>query len=116
MNKRATQATNERHPLATRAVEGEPIRVGERELVPVVRVTTYARRRAFVGSDRLAGQGWGFVQLHPIAILERSEVGERRIPLKDRTAQMLGGLLLAAFIIPLLLGLSARLMRRSDRG
>jgi uncharacterized spore protein YtfJ len=116
MNKQATQATNERNPLATAVVEGEPIRVSERELVPVVRVTTYARRRAFVGSDRLAGQGWGFVRLRPIAILERSETGERRIPLKDKTAQMLGGLLLAAFIVPLLLGLAARLMRRGGRG
>ena len=93
-------------------VRGEPIRVGERELVPVVRVTTRARRQAFVGSDRLAGRGWSFVSLRPVAIVERSEMGERHIPIPDRTTQMLGGLLLAAFVIPLLLAVAVRLARK----
>ncbi len=106
------QAVKNRVPLVTRIVEGKPIRVGERELVPLVRMTTYARRRAFVGSDRLDGQGWGFVRMHPVAILERSKGRERRIPIEDKTTQALSGLLLAAFIIPLLLLLAVRLMRR----
>ena len=106
------QAVEKRSPLVSKIVEGEPIRVGERELTPVVRVTTYARRRAIVGSNRLAGQGWGFVHLRPVAILERSETGERRIPIRDKTAQALSGLLLAAFIIPLLLAVAVRLMRK----
>ena len=107
------QAIEKPGPLMTKIVEGEPIHAGGRELVPLVRVTTYARRRAFVGSDRLAGQGWGFVRLHPVAILERSEGRERRIPIKDKTTQMFSGLLLAAFIIPLLLAVAVRLMRKS---
>ena len=106
------QIVKKQSPLMTRIVEGEPIHVGERELTPLVRVTTYARRRAFVGSDRLAGQGWGFVRLHPVAILERSKGKERRIPIKDKTAQTLSGLLLAAFIIPLLLAVAVRLVRK----
>jgi hypothetical protein len=109
MNEQAIQRHN---PLTSTVVEGEPIHVGERELTPLVRVTTYTRRQAHVGSDRLSGQGWGFVQLRPVAILERSAAGERRIPIRDKTAQMLGGLFLAAFIIPLLLGLAALLMRK----
>jgi len=92
-------------------VEGAPIRVGERKLVPVVRVTRRVRRRALVGSDRVAAQGQGFVHLRPVAIVERSAAGERRIPIHDRTTQMLSGLLLAAFIIPLLLGVAVRLAR-----
>ena len=92
-------------------VEGKPVRVDRRELVPIVRVETGAQRRAFVGSDGLAGQGLGFVTLRPIAILERSDVSERRIPIPDRTAQLLGGLLLAAFVVPLLLSVAARLAR-----
>jgi uncharacterized spore protein YtfJ len=106
------RAERQRGPVASRIVAGEPIRVGERELVPVVRVTTYARRRAFVGSDRLAGQGAAFVSLRPVAIIERSQGGERRIRIPDRTAQLIGGLSLAAFIIPLLLALAVRLMRK----
>ncbi len=96
-------------------VEGKPIHVGGRELLPVVRVTTHGRRRATVGPDRLAGQGWGFVRLQPIAILVRRERGEHRVPIRDRTAEVLGGLLLAAFIIPLLLGVAVRLARTKSR-
>ena len=96
-----------------KVVEGRPIRVGERELVPLVRVESQVQRQAFVGNDRLAGQGRGYVRMHPVAILERSATGERRIPIQDRTAQAIGGLLLAAFVIPLLLALAVRLMRRS---
>ena len=95
-------------------VEGEPIRIGECELVPVVHVTTYVRRQALVGSDRLAGQGWGFVHLRPVAIVERSEAGERHIPIQNKTAQALSGLLLAAFIIPLLLAVAVRLARKGN--
>ena len=109
MNEQAVKRPN---PLVSRIIEGEPIRVGERELVPLVRMTAYARRQAFVGSDRLSGQGWGFVHMHPVAILERSQGGERRIPIEDRTARSLSGLLLAAFIIPLLLLLAVRLVRK----
>jgi hypothetical protein len=100
------------HPLTTEMVEGEPIQIGERELVPLVRVTTYARRQARVGADDLAGLGWGFVQMRPVAVLERTDRGERRMPIRDKTAQAMSGLLLAAVIVPLLLMLAARLVRR----
>jgi uncharacterized spore protein YtfJ len=95
-----------------KTVEGRPIRVGERELVPVVRVETDVQRRVFVGAGRLAGEGAGFVHMRPVAILERSEAGERRIPIQDRTAQLLGGLLLAALVIPALMLLAERIARR----
>ena len=109
MDKRATET---QHPLTTHIVAGEPIQVGERELVPLVRVTTYARRQARLGADDVAGQGRGFVHMRPVAILERSDRGQRQIPIRDKTAQALSGLLLAAVIIPLLLMLAARLVRR----
>jgi hypothetical protein len=99
-------------PWMTEVIEGEPIRVGERELVPVVRVTTYRKRQALVGTDRLAGRVWCFVRLRPTAILERDRAGERRLPIRDNTAQALSGLLLAAFVIPLLLAAAVRLARK----
>jgi hypothetical protein len=93
-------------------VEGKPVRVAERELVPIVRVETDVQRRAFVGSSGVAGEGAGFVYLRPIAILERSGAGERRIPVRDRTAQWLGGLLLAALVVPALMIIAERIVRR----
>jgi hypothetical protein len=98
-------------PTVSRLVEGQPIRVGARELVPIVRVTARGQRRAHVGNDELAGLGWGFVRLRPVAILERGASGERHIPIRDRTVQGLSGFLLAAFVIPLLLGVAVRLAR-----
>jgi hypothetical protein len=50
--------------------------------------------------------------MRPVAILERSGAGERRIPIQDRTAQLLGGLLLAALVIPALMLLAERVARR----
>jgi len=104
-----------RHPVATKVVEGTPIRVGERKLVPQVRVTSYARRRALVGTDRLAGQGGGFVHMRPIAIVERGPSGERRIPIQNKTAQLLSGMLLAAAIIPMLLAGAVFLARNARK-
>jgi len=109
MSERAIQG---RHPVVSEVVEGEPVRVGGRELVPLVRMTTRMQRRALVGTRWVTGRGWGAARLRPIAILERSEEGERRIPIRDKTAQALGGFLLAAFIIPLLLAVAVRLARK----
>jgi len=53
------------------------------------------------------------VHLQPVAILERDGEGECCIPIQDKTAQALGGLLLAAFVIPLLLAVAVRLARRT---
>jgi uncharacterized spore protein YtfJ len=99
--------------MAIRTIEGRPVQVGDRELVPVVRVETDLRRRAFVGASGLAGEGAGFVHMRPVAILERSEKGERRIPIHDRTAQLLGGLLLAALVISALMLLAERIARKN---
>lgn len=98
--------------MTVKTIEGRPIHVGERELVPVVRVETDVRRRTFVGASGLAGEGAGFVHMRPVAILERDEEGERRIPIHDRTAELLGGLLLTALVIPALMLLAERIARR----
>ncbi len=93
-------------------IEGEPIRVRQRKLLPLVRVETHVRRQAFVGAGRLAGRGHGYVHMRPVAIVERSETEERRIEIHDRTGQALSGLLLAACVIPLLFLLAVRLAHK----
>jgi uncharacterized spore protein YtfJ len=109
---RRQNGSNRKPTMTSEIIEGEPIRVGEREIVPVVRVTSHDGRRAHVGSHQAGGYGWGFVQLTPIAILERSPAGEHRLPIQDQTAQALGRLLLAACIIPLLLGVLVSVARK----
>lgn len=94
-------------------VRGRPARFGRSELVPVVQVESVVERRAFVGDSGLSGGGLGFVRLKPIAILERRDGGgERYMSVRDRTAQLIGGLLLVALIIPLLMLAAVRVARR----
>lgn len=96
----------------TDVVAGRPIQAGSRQLVPLVQVEANVRRGAFVGSGRTASQGRASVRLRPIAILEQRGAHQRRIPIHDRTKQVLGGLMLAALLIPALLALAVRLARR----
>ena len=109
------QVGKRRRPVMSEMIAGEPIQVGERRLVPLLQVTTRGQRRALVGADRVTGEGWGFVRLRPVALLEQSEGGERRLPIHNKTAQWMGGFLLAAFIVPLLLGVAVRIGRGKRR-
>ena len=106
-------AVEKRYPLIRETVEGNPIRVGGRQLIPIVQMTSYARRYALVGTNRLACRGGGFAHLRPVAVVERDEEGERQLPIQDRTKYILSGLLLAAFIIPLLMAVAVRLAREA---
>ncbi len=112
MKLKPKQSTRTPGTPVTEIIAGDPIRVGDRVLTPLVRKTTNVRRRAVIGQDQLSGQGWGYVSMQPVAILEEGPAGQRKIPIRDRTTQLLGGLLLAACIIPLLLMLTIYLMRK----
>jgi hypothetical protein len=94
-------------------VEGRPVRFGQRELVPVVRVESVVQRQALVSNRGLMGGGLGFVHLKPIAILDRRDgERERRIRIPDRTAQLIVGSLLVGLVIPLLMLIAVRMARR----
>ena len=101
-------------PLMTEIVRGDPIQVGGRELVPLVRVTSRVRRRAFVGSDGVGGGGWGFVCMRPVAILDRSRAGEHRLPVRGETVRSIVWLVLVFFVVPMVAVLLIYLSRRSD--
>jgi hypothetical protein len=101
-------------PLMTEIVRGDPIQVGGRELVPLVRLTSRVRRRAFVGSDGVGGGGWGFVHMRPVAMLDRSRNGEQRLRVRSETASSIVWLPLAFLVVPVVAGLLMYLSRRFD--
>jgi hypothetical protein len=112
----------QRGPWQTELVEGDPLPVEGRELVPLVRVTTRVRRRASLHSDGVGGQGSGLVHMRPVAILDRGEDGRvhERHQIRSRTARAIGGLALTALLVPclamVLVYLGRRLIdRRSPR-
>jgi hypothetical protein len=71
--------------MRTDIVEGEPISVGEKELAPLAKVTSFTR-------DMGEGESKGrvsFATIKPVAVLERNP-GEatRFIPIRDTTGEI----------------------------
>lgn len=105
-------------PLMTETVEGDPIHVEGREFVPLVRMTSQVRRTAVLSNGGVEAHGWGFVQLRPVALLDRSDDGGWRLAIHDQTARWIRGLLLVALVVPCvaitLMYLSRRLSDRTS--
>lgn len=99
--------------MLTEIARGEPIQVGEHEFTPLVRVTNMIRRRAYVGSNAVMGQGWGFVHMRPVAILLQGEGDEQCLRIRDETARSIRRRLLAALLVGCLGAILVRLARRS---
>ena len=93
----------QQQPWATTLVEGEPIRVGERELIPVVKVRSIVRRQVTFGTGASNGSGGGLVWLHPVAVVEhRPDGSEGRIAIPDVTGMTITGMLIGALTLPIL--------------
>ena len=88
--------------LRVKTVRGEPYNVGGRELIPVVRVVSFGQARGTVGTRHVGGRGGGFVWIKPLAVIEVTPDGERRIPIQDGTAAATRGMLVAAISMTLL--------------
>jgi len=98
-----------------RLIQGEPIHVGQVELVPEARVTWWLRHQATLGERNVNAQGGGFVSIRPSALLERRDGRERRIVITDRTAQRLLGLAAGAVVIWFLAQVAVQLAKTSRR-
>jgi hypothetical protein len=101
-------------PSMTETVKGDPIQVAGHELVPLVRITRHVRRRAFVGSEGVGGGGWGYVYMRPIAILDGSGAGERRLPVRSETIRSMVWLSVVFLVVPLVAVLLIYLSHTSD--
>ena len=90
-------------PWTTELVEGEPIQVGERELIPLVRVRSIIRRQVTFGTEASNGGGGGLVWLQPTAVIERRPDGsQEQFPVLDHTWIAIKGMLLGALGLPIL--------------
>lgn len=106
-------------PWRYRVERGDPIQVGESRLYPVVRVWSWRRRRARIGSQGLMARGALVESTAPMAVvLERP--GERRlVPILDITRLLIwaiAGLCLAGTLSALAARRSLRLSNRSTGG
>lgn len=87
-------------PFRTEIIEGETLHLAERDLTPQVRVAMHVNRQAFVGEDDVSGHGWGFIHMCPVAVIERRDSNEQRIPIQNETSQKLTRMLVAALVVP----------------
>jgi len=70
----------------TEVVEGAPRKIGEKEIVPLARVTSFTRN---FGKGESGWLGL-FVRIKPLAVLERTpDKGTRRIPVRDVTGEIM---------------------------
>lgn len=107
-----SERRRDKWPLMTETVEGDPITVEGRELTPLVQVRSRVRRRASISNAGVSGHGWGFIQLRPIAILDRSESDGQRLPIRDQTIRSIKHLLLVAIVVPCVAAILITLSRR----
>lgn len=98
-----------RWPLVAREVEGRPIRVDGRELVPLVRVEKHVRRQASVGATRVTARGSAIVHMRPVAVRIPSRIGARPVLIRDETARAIRRLLLMAVFVGYL-GITLRVL------
>ena len=97
--------------IQRRTIQGAPIRVGQKEIVPEAQVTWWLRRRAMIRMDGASGWGAGVVSIRPTALVERGPSGEGRVPIRDETTRLLIGLLAGAVFIWFLAEIAVRLAR-----
>lgn len=95
--------------IRRRIVQGSPIRVQHKEVVPEAEVSWWMHRRATIGLKNTSGFGAGVVQIRPRALVERGPGGGGRIPIHDETARMLVGLAAGAVLIWFLAEIAIRL-------
>lgn len=94
-----------------KVLRGEPIRIGEREIIQEARLTWLVRRRATFGADNSSGYGWGWARMQPTVLIEQGPERTRRVLIRDQTWQLLLGLLAGALAVPLLMEVAVRLAR-----
>ena len=92
-----------------RIVQGTPIRVGQKQVVPEAQVISWLQRRATIGRHHSSGWGVGRVSIRPLALVERGPMGTRRIPIRDETMRMIAGLAAGAVFVCFLAEIAVRL-------
>jgi hypothetical protein len=96
----------ERFPWKTELLMGDPIQVGQRQLIPVARVRSVVQRRVTFGTKASSGRGGGLVWIKPVAVVERHPDGsEEQIPISDETWIAIRMMLIGVLALPVLYAL-----------
>ena len=98
-------------------IQGQPLRVGEREIVPEAEVWSFRAKRMGLNDNTAyaaSGSGAWWSWSRPTALIEHAPDGERRIPIIDVNLQLELALIIAALVLPLVLTIFTRWANRAD--
>ncbi len=85
-------------------LRGEPIRVGDHEVVPEARVWSWQTKEAVIhDAGHAAERGMLVVRTRPTALIDRSGESTRRIPVIDVNRRLEVLLLITALALPIVL-------------
>ena len=99
--------------LQRRIVYGEPLRVGERQVIPEVEVWSLEFKQAAIERNSLGGGGFHWSWSHPTGVIDRLGGVERRMSIVDWNLRLEIALLIAAIVLPLALMFTTALARRA---
>jgi hypothetical protein len=94
-------------------VQGQPLRAGDREIVPEAEVWSLQARQIGLKGNNASGGGVGWSWTRPTALIERGPEGARRVRVNDVNLQFESALLVAAIMLPLVLTIFTRWANRS---
>ena len=97
-------------------VRGDSFHAGGRVLVPEARFMSFGKARGTIRPQGISGWGGGFVRVTPLAVVEETETGARRIKIHDATATVLAGLFLVAVAMTVLFSSVCWFARKMRRG
>jgi hypothetical protein len=89
----------QRGPFRLHVVRGEPYYIDGRTLIPEARFLSFGKARATIRGHSIGGWGMGFVRVSPLAMIEETAEGIRRIAITDASSATLGRLLGVAVVM-----------------
>ncbi len=99
----------------TETVRGEPYDVGGRVLAPEARILSFAKGRGTVRREGIGGWMFGYTRVSPLAVVEDTGGGLRRIKVVDTTSDAVAALLAVSVVMTFFFGSVRWVARRVRR-
>ena len=94
-------------------VQGQPLRAGEREIVPEAEVWSFQTKQIGLQDNGVSGGGVWWSWSRPTALIERGPDDVRRVRINDVNLQFEIALIVAAIVLPLVLAIFTHWANRS---
>jgi hypothetical protein len=99
--------------LRRETIQGQPLRVGDREFVPEAEVWSLQVKQLGLQENSTSGGGVWWSWSRPTALIERGPEGARRVRISDVNLQLEIALIVAAIVLPVVLTIFTRWANRS---